>query len=201
MLVRSDVGGFEVCDALQLDRGLTTIQADEGVTTVGADVAVLFQVRQRMTFQVQLVVTGDEVVNEGVAPFIGPEELEQIMAFAADHRFVASATDEGVMALATHHGGRASAADELRGRSAAEQRHLTADGDILGHVMRFGDLELTAEEGRRTQGAAALNARDGRLTLLKNRRGATADVNRVAPSRAQLGNQAALQQGERVVAA
>jgi len=63
MLVRSDVGSLEVRHALQLDRGLATIQADESVAAVGADVAVLLQVRQRMTFQIQLVLTGDEVLD------------------------------------------------------------------------------------------------------------------------------------------
>src|SRR5438445_388418 len=138
MLVRSDVGGLELRHALQLDRGLTAIQANVGVAAVAADVPVLFQVRQRMTFQVQLVVTGDEVLDEGVAPLICAEELEQVTAFAAEHRLVASTTNEGVISLATHHGGRATAADKLRVSGAAEQRHLAADGGLLGHAMRFG---------------------------------------------------------------
>src|SRR5262249_30826924 len=131
VVLRRDVRSLEAGDTLQLDRGLAAIERDEGVAAGGRDVVVRLQVVEGVALEVQVILAGDEVLDDVRAARLALAEEEQVVAAAAPDGAGAAAADDGVVAGAAVHDGRAGAADELGRCRAALQRYVTADRDVL----------------------------------------------------------------------
>lgn len=76
MLVRRDVRGVQIGDTLQLDRRLPTVNADIRIAAMRADVVMLLQIRERVALDIQLILAGDEVVDDVLTASLARQELE-----------------------------------------------------------------------------------------------------------------------------
>ena len=87
-----NVGAVQAADAFQLDRGLAAIEADVGVAAVRVDLAVLLQVGQRITFQIQLVLPRYEIRDDVLAIMLTGQELKYIGAGTTDGSAIGPST-------------------------------------------------------------------------------------------------------------
>src|SRR5262245_29128820 len=75
----------QVAEARQLDHGLAAIERHDGVAMAQCDLDVALQIRERLPFQVKLVVARNEVRDQVLPAHAMRRELRQVMTGAAGH--------------------------------------------------------------------------------------------------------------------
>ena len=161
----------------QRDRGPSAVESNDRVAAAHAHVVVGLQVTERVAFEVQLVISRYEVVDDVLATRRAGQELELVRRASPCHRVGTCAADERVGARATHEGVGAAAADhhylasaggELgcrrsadEGRATLEREllYLSAAVDELGRAARYRRVPKRSADCRLTGGDHRVAAR------------------------------------------
>jgi hypothetical protein len=134
---------------VQRDHCLAAIHADHGLVALGADFVSLRHEGERVTREIQVIVAGDEVLEEGRARFI--IQFDGIVRAAADHTVLA---DTGL-----HEGQAGVPAGKLRGMRATEQRRMTVHMSVVQNALRRAMRDAGGAVARLACGAVSADRR------------------------------------------